>query len=98
MCVYPCPTNYFMENITRNCVMNCPNMTYADGVSGYCVSNCTTQYSYDIDNTCVGLCPSPFFKDITTYKCVYDCPHSPETYFQVVEGVNRYCDTSCPVG
>ena len=88
-----------MDNNTRNCVADCSNLTYADTISGYCVSNCsTTQYSYDITNKCVTTCPSPFFKDPTTYKCVFDCPHSPATYFQVVQGTNRYCDTVCPNG
>ena len=96
--MYPCPTNYYMENVTRDCVMICPNLTYADTTSGYCVSNCSSRYSSDDSNTCVSLCPSPYFKDPTTFKCVFDCPHSPETYFQVVEGTNRYCHPSCPSG
>ena len=88
-----------MENVTRYCVSYCPNMTYADTVSGYCVSNCsTTQYSYDPTNQCKSACLSPYFNDPTTYKCVLDCPHSPNTYFQVVVGTSRYCDTSCPIG
>lgn len=75
LCVFICPTNFYIQNITGNftCVTGCLASYFIDYVTMRCVQNCPNGTFSFTNGTCLSSCPSGSFGDPLLNKCDSSC-------------------------
>ena len=96
MCVYVCPTGYYIQNLTNNwkCVSSCASL-FIDYVGKKCVSTCPDGTYAHSTQECLIECPDTFFADPVNHKCAGDCDDA-AGYF--ADPTTKTCVQVCPHG